>query len=82
MPFKIPTQTPAGAYLLRVDMVFNYWNSPAQLYPACAQVLVEGNATGALPKGVKFPEVYDPSMPGKFPLADICPIVLVCEMLM
>lgn len=69
MPFKIPEQTPAGPYLLRVDMVFNYWNSVAQLYPACAQIVVESNATGTLPAtGVKFPEAYDPSMPGKYQL--------------
>jgi hypothetical protein len=66
MPFKIPEQTPAGAYLLRVDLVFNYWNSPAQLYPACAQIVVESSAFGALPKtGIKFPEAFDPGMPGK-----------------
>lgn len=66
MPFKISEQTPAGAYLLRVDLVFNYWNTVAQLYPSCAQIIVESNATGALPKtGVRFPEAYEPSMPGK-----------------
>jgi hypothetical protein len=67
MPFRIPEQTPAGTYLLRVDMVFNYWTTPAQLYPACAQIIVESTATGALPAtGIKFPEAYDPSMPGEF----------------
>jgi len=65
MPFKIPEQTPAGAYLLRVDMVYNYYWSPAQLYPSCAQILVESAATGALPKGVKIPEVLFPDMPGE-----------------
>lgn len=65
MPFKIPSQTPAGQYLLRVDLVFNYWTTPAQLYPSCAHIIVESKATGALPKGVKFPEAYDPKMPGE-----------------
>ena len=65
MPFQIPKQTPAGQYLLRVDFVYNHWIGTAQLYPSCAHVEVESAASGALPKGVKFPEVYDPAMPGK-----------------
>ena len=71
MPFKIPTQTPAGLYLLRVDLVFNYWHTPAQLYPSCAQIRVESTATGSLPKGVKFPEVYDPKAPGEYPAGQL-----------
>ncbi|KAF2820353.1 hypothetical protein CC86DRAFT_374518 [Ophiobolus disseminans] len=64
MPFKIPTQTPPGSYLLRVDMVYANGDYATQLYPSCAQILVESSATGALPKGVKFPEAYEPSQPG------------------
>lgn len=66
MQFKIPEQTPAGAYLLRVDMVYNYADHVAQVYPSCAHIMVESGVMGALPKtGVKFPEAYYPDMPGK-----------------
>ncbi|KAF2688408.1 lytic polysaccharide monooxygenase [Lentithecium fluviatile CBS 122367] len=65
MPFKIPEQTPTGSYLLRIDLLYTTGWYPAQLYPTCAHILVEGAAEGALPKGVKFPEVYDPKMPGE-----------------
>jgi primosomal replication protein N len=66
MPFKIPAQTPAGKYLLRVDLVYNYWQTEAQLYPTCAHIEVENSVSGDLPKGVKFPEAYEPSMPGEW----------------
>lgn len=66
MPFKIPEQTPAGEYLLRVDLVFNTWQVDyAQTYPSCAHIEVTSAASGSLPSGVKFPEVYRPDMPGK-----------------
>ena len=65
MPFVIPTQTPAGQYLLRVDMIYNYGKTVAQLYPSCAQIQVESSATGELPKGVKIPETLYPEMPGE-----------------
>jgi hypothetical protein len=74
MPFKIPEQTPAGQYLLRVDHVFNYWRSPAQLYPSCAHIEVESTASGGLPEGVKFPEAYEPDMPGENPAGILPPV--------
>jgi len=69
--FNIPAQTPAGQYLLRVDLVntgLKYDNSdsqvPAQLYPGCAQILVESKFGGELPAGIKIPEDFSHASPG------------------
>ncbi|ETS73783.1 hypothetical protein PFICI_14729 [Pestalotiopsis fici W106-1] len=71
--FKIPAQTPAGQYLLRMDevntgleehnAVFNS-TSPAQLYPSCAQIQVESDFTDPLPQGIKIPEALQHTSPG------------------
>lgn len=63
----VPKQTPAGEYLLRIDVVYHHYsNEVPQLYPACAQIVVDGDAMEALPEGgVQFPEAYDPKEPGK-----------------
>ncbi|KAI1284704.1 glycoside hydrolase [Xylaria sp. FL0933] len=70
--FKIPLQTPPGQYLLRIDMIWpgtviNQSNDTlyAQLYPSCAQIQVESDAsTNTLPKGINIPEGLSPSSPG------------------
>lgn len=72
---KIPKQTPAGQYLLRVDQIWPgyYWKegntivrgSEGQLYPSCAQIEVESEVVGGkLPKGIKIPEDFSPASPG------------------
>jgi hypothetical protein len=71
MVFKIPQQTPAGEYLLRMDLIWpGLWQPPiyvsdgAQFYPTCAQILVKNNVTGSLPEGIKIPEGFNTTEPG------------------
>jgi hypothetical protein len=71
MVFKIPQQTPAGEYLLRMDLIWpGLWQPPiyvsdgAQFYPTCAQILVKSNVTGSLPEGIKIPEGFNKTEPG------------------
>ncbi|KAI8947023.1 glycoside hydrolase [Xylaria longipes] len=70
--FTIPPQTPAGQYLLRIDMIWpgtvmkqqNY-TLYTQMYPSCAQIQVESDAIGdSLPKGIRIPEDLSPTSPG------------------
>ncbi|KAF2791623.1 lytic polysaccharide monooxygenase [Melanomma pulvis-pyrius CBS 109.77] len=68
--FNIPRQTPAGQYLMRVDIVWSdfYYegvrHNSSQLYPSCVQIEVEGDSTTVLPKGVHIPEIFAPDAPG------------------
>ncbi|KAF2684553.1 lytic polysaccharide monooxygenase [Lentithecium fluviatile CBS 122367] len=69
--FRIPRQTPGGQYLIRVAFVDTglkgspYLTQYAHLYPSCFQLSVQNDGTaGALPKGVKIPEVMSPDSPG------------------
>ena len=70
IPFKIPSQTPAGQYLLRIDGLWPARNdvayeSLAQHYPGCAQIEVESSFRGSLPSGgVKIPESLAYGQPG------------------
>ncbi|KAK3319417.1 glycoside hydrolase [Apodospora peruviana] len=76
LTFKIPPQTPAGQYLMRMDVVMSgvvtEWTKPgdlgilAQFYPSCAQLNILSNATTTttLPKGVAIPEIFAPDRPG------------------
>lgn len=78
LTFKIPEQTPAGQYLMRMDVPWSGMINPyihhgealTQLYPSCAQINVRSKATGQLPKGVKIPEIFSPDVPGG--LAPFC----------
>ncbi|RWA12842.1 hypothetical protein EKO27_g2240 [Xylaria grammica] len=62
--FDIPSQTPAGEYLLRIDLIwaYPYYDQPVkggytQIYPSCVQVRVENSIQGSLPAGgIKIPE--------------------------
>jgi len=67
--FTVPPQTPAGQYLLRLDLLWpgligpaniggeNFPNgSMAQLYPSCAQLNIESDFSGDLPQGIRIPE--------------------------
>lgn len=72
--FKIPKQTPAGQYLLRMDSVnlgfhvgqnWKWQNAETQVYPGCAQIEVESEYSGNLPEGsVSFPEALYNEAPG------------------
>lgn len=69
--FRIPSQTPAGQYLMRMDLMwpttFQYQADGAQMYPTCAQLNIvneSGNSSSSWPKGVKIPEVFKSGMPG------------------
>lgn len=64
---KLPPQTPAGQYLLRIDQIWPGAGSsaPPQQYPACAHIEVEPNShSNPLPKGVKIPESLCSDCPG------------------
>ncbi|KAH7122837.1 glycosyl hydrolase family 61-domain-containing protein [Dendryphion nanum] len=69
---KLPPQTPAGKYLLRIDQIWPGGGDPSggagsdpQHYPACAHIEVESNSnSNPLPKGVKIPEVLCRECPG------------------
>lgn len=64
--FQIPKQTPAGQYLMRMDVQWagkrGKWTG--QMYPSCAQLNIKSDATGALPEGVKIPDIFSPESPG------------------
>lgn len=72
--FTIPEETPAGDYLLRMDLVVpGLWEPPIytadvpQLYATCAHLSIASEATGSLPEGVKIPEVFYTTEPGTLP---------------
>jgi hypothetical protein len=62
--FKIPAQTPAGEYLMRMDIIWGSRGAGSQLYPSCAQIRVESDSTTTLPEGVRIPEAFTPTSPG------------------
>lgn len=39
-------------------------NIPGQMYPSCAQIQVESNAQGVLPKGISIPKDFSHESPG------------------
>lgn len=70
--FDIPEQTPAGEYLLRLDLIWpGLWEPPIyvsdtpQIYASCAQILVESNAPGPLPEGIEIPAGLNTLTPGE-----------------
>jgi hypothetical protein len=76
LTFKIPAQTPAGQYLMRMDVLMAGRNdeyikigelgSYAQMYPSCAQLNIVSDSQTPFPKGVKIPEIFAPENPGKW----------------
>ncbi|KAF2205228.1 hypothetical protein GQ43DRAFT_437244 [Delitschia confertaspora ATCC 74209] len=74
LTFKIPAQTPAGHYLMRMDVIWsgmtNEYNPVgekgilAEMYPSCAHLNIVSNSTAVFPKGVKIPEIFAPEAPG------------------
>ena len=55
-----------GRYLQQPDI--KYIRGEAQLYHACVHLQVDGEATSALPKGVRIPETFQYDQPGQFAL--------------
>ncbi|KAI0805727.1 glycosyl hydrolase family 61-domain-containing protein [Xylaria sp. FL0064] len=68
--FNVLKETPAGEYLLRVDLVntgvfeFNFTTFPAEVYPSCLQIRVESDFQGSLPQGIKILEDLMHASPG------------------
>ncbi|VUC24142.1 unnamed protein product [Clonostachys rosea] len=60
--FQIPTDTPAGQYLVRVEHVglHGAHAGEAEFYYACGQIEVTGNGAGVPGPLVKFPGAYQP----------------------
>jgi hypothetical protein len=65
--FTIPTQTPPGDYLMRMDQIWlRYFGSnDTQFYNSCAHLRVKSNSTAQLPPGILIPEDLSPKSPGK-----------------
>lgn len=61
----IPKNLKAGHYLIRNELIATH-NTPAEFYPACAQVKVGGSGTGAPSSSelVSFPGAYTGQEPG------------------
>jgi hypothetical protein len=76
--YKIPPQTPAGDYLMRMDQIWpgiypaDCWVM-AQMYPTCAQIRVESTSSLELPGGIKLPRDvihFSPGMTWSQAMAD------------
>jgi hypothetical protein len=70
--FQIPKETPAGDYLLRMDLIWaGLWEPPiyvsdgAQFYPTCAHLRIESDVEGSLPEGILIPEGLTAEQPGR-----------------
>ncbi|KAG8704805.1 hypothetical protein FRC11_009572, partial [Ceratobasidium sp. 423] len=64
--FKIPSNTPAGNYLLRIEHIAVHGASTvggAQFYISCAQLTITGSGSGN-PAKVSIPGVYTGTEPG------------------
>ncbi|KAF8608576.1 glycoside hydrolase, partial [Ceratobasidium sp. AG-I] len=64
--FKIPSNVPAGNYLLRIEHIALHGASSvggAQYYISCAQLAITGSGTGN-PAKVSIPGVYTGTEPG------------------
>lgn len=75
--FRLPAQVPAGQYLLRMDMIWSgtlyemdngttFISNEPQIYATCAQIEVESNIVGSLPKGILIPENISHTSPGQY----------------
>ncbi|KAH6888176.1 glycosyl hydrolase family 61-domain-containing protein [Thelonectria olida] len=62
--FKIPTDTPAGEYLVRAEHVglHGAQNNEAEFFYSCAQVKVTGSGSGSPSITYQIPGIYDDSM--------------------
>nr|AFJ54163.1 endoglucanase [Aspergillus fumigatus] len=63
--FKIPQDTPAGQYLVRVEHIGLHrgFLGEAEFYFTCAQIEVTGSGSGSPSPTVKIPGVYKPDDP-------------------
>ncbi|KAJ5012526.1 putative endo-beta-1,4-glucanase D [Colletotrichum sp. SAR 10_99] len=65
--FQIPSCTPPGEYLLRIEQIGLHSASAkggAQFYISCAQIKVTGSGSGQFSPTVRFPGVYTGNEPG------------------
>lgn len=65
--FTIPSNIPAGDYLLRAEVIALHTASQpggAQFYMSCYQIKVASSANGQLPAGTKIPGAYTAADPG------------------
>lgn len=65
--FTLPTETPAGEYLLRVEQIALHGAQTvggAQFYISCAQIKVSGSGSGTPTDTAKIPGVYTGTEPG------------------
>lgn len=65
--FDIPSETPAGEYLVRAEGLALHGASTeggAQWYIGCAQIKVTGSGSGTLSPSVQIPGVYKGDEPG------------------
>ncbi|KAF2263084.1 hypothetical protein CC78DRAFT_605021 [Lojkania enalia] len=71
--FNVPPQTPAGQYLMRLDIIWSGFIPQGdgtfppilgQMYPSCAQIEIESDSSGPLPRGVRIPEIFSPNSTG------------------
>ncbi|OLN86350.1 putative endo-beta-1,4-glucanase D 15 [Colletotrichum chlorophyti] len=65
--FQIPSCTPPGEYLLRIEQIGLHSASTkggAQFYISCAQIRVTGSGTGRFLPTVRFPGAYTGNEPG------------------
>ncbi|PKX95401.1 lignocellulolytic auxiliary activity family 9 protein [Aspergillus novofumigatus IBT 16806] len=63
--FKIPEDTPAGQYLVRVEHIGLHrgFSGNSEFYFTCAQIEVTGSGSGSPSPVVKIPGVYKPDDP-------------------
>ncbi|KFY71598.1 hypothetical protein V499_08187 [Pseudogymnoascus sp. VKM F-103] len=65
--FKIPSSTPAGEYLLRIEHIALHSASTtdgAQFYISCAQLKISGSGSGSPGPTIKLPGGYSATDPG------------------
>ncbi|TLD14410.1 uncharacterized protein PgNI_03554 [Pyricularia grisea] len=65
--FKVPSNIPAGNYLVRAEAIALHTASQtggAQFYMSCFQVNIAGSSGGQLPAGVSIPGAYNANDPG------------------
>ncbi|OBR07939.1 Cellulose-growth-specific protein [Colletotrichum higginsianum IMI 349063] len=84
--FQIPSCTPPGEYLLRIEQIGLHSASAkggAQFYISCAQIRVTGSGNGQLSPTVSFPYVFlvadpyppPPTLPAASSFSDLYPVL-------
>lgn len=82
MNFTIPEATPPGKYLLRAEHL-NIENGASykttEMYQACAHVEITGEGKGTPGPTTKFPGAFSAKDPGRFCVAQIVRLLLMCK---